>query len=120
MRTTVTLNDDLIADAATYSGIDDKSKLINAALEHYVRRMAAKRLVALGGTMPDLEVPARSTGHPVDDGSPSREAARSLAALGGTMPDLGVPKRRRIAREAKVADDEKSYRTKKGKRRDKE
>ena len=51
MRTTVTLDDDLIADASAYSGITDKSKLINLALDLYIKRMAAKRLIALGGMM---------------------------------------------------------------------
>ena len=83
-----------MADAATYSGVDDKSKLINLALDHYVKRMAAKRLVALGGTMPDLVVPARNSGRMRDDNSPSREAARALVAMGGTMPNLELPARR--------------------------
>lgn len=99
MRTTVTLDDDLMADAAIYSGIDDKSKLINLALDSYVKRMAALRLAALGGTMPDLVVPARKSVNWDDDASPSREAARALAARGGTMPDLEVPGRRRSADE---------------------
>jgi Arc/MetJ family transcription regulator len=115
MRTTVTLDDDLVADAAAYSGIDDKSKLINLALTDFVRRSAAKRLVALGGTMPDLVVPARNSSRMTDDDSPAREAARALAALGGTMPDLDLPPRRRpeYAQEAenyaKVAEDELEY-----------
>lgn len=115
MRTTVTLDDDLIADAATYSGIDDKSKLINLALDLYVKRMAAKRLVALGGTMPDLVIPARNSTHWADDHSPSREAARALVALGGTMPDLEIVTRRQSAppmeHHLKVAEDTPIYDT---------
>jgi len=103
MRTTVTLDDDLIADAATYSGVDDKSKLINLALDHYVKRMAAKRLVALGGSMPELVIPARNSVHWADDNSPSKEAARALVALGGTMPDADSPPRRRSAPDAETA-----------------
>ena len=37
-----------MADAAVYSGVDDKSKIVNLALDYYIKRMAAKRLVALG------------------------------------------------------------------------
>ncbi len=114
MRTTVTLDDDLIADASVYSGIADKSKLINLALDHYIKRMAAKRLVALGGTMPDLEVPARFRMR--DDDSPSKEAARALVALGGTMPDLEVPERRRyepVRYSSMVAEDPTPYGAKK-------
>jgi Arc/MetJ family transcription regulator len=119
MRTTVTLDDDLIADAATYSGLDDKSKLINLALDYYVKRMAAKRLIALGGTMPDLVIPARNSTYWADDNSPSKEAARALVALGGTMPDLDVPARRRPGQDAdpsqlsKVAEDPAPYGSKK-------
>lgn len=114
MRTTVTLNDDLIADAMTYSGLTDKSKLINLALDLYIKRMAAKRLVALGGTMPDLEVPARY--RMGDDHSPAKEAARALIALGGTMPDLDIPPRRRSdlasfePQSSMVAEDPSEYR----------
>jgi hypothetical protein len=89
MRTTLTLNDELMADAAAYSGIDDKSKIINLALNTYIKSMAAKRLVALGGTMPDLVVPPRNASRLADDFSPAKEAAMSLAATGGTMPDFG-------------------------------
>lgn len=113
MRTTVTLDDDLMADAATYSGVSDRSKLINLALDHYVKRMAARRLAALGGTMPDLHVPARNASRHFDDTSPAREAARALGALGGTMPDLEIGPRRQgaSAELSKVAEDEAAYRT---------
>jgi Arc/MetJ family transcription regulator len=59
MRTTVTLDDDLVAKAVDFAGIDEKSKLLNYVLDLYVKRMAAKRLAALGGTMPDLDIPSR-------------------------------------------------------------
>ncbi len=112
MRTTVTLDADLVADAAVYSGVTDKSKLITLALDYYVKRMAARRLVALGGTMPDLNVPARYRMR--DDDSPAKEAGRALAALGGTMPDFVDPPRRKseIARDehsAMVAEDPAPY-----------
>ena len=55
MRTTVTIDDDLVARAAEYSGIDEKSKLINFVLDAYIKKMSARRLAALGGKMPDLE-----------------------------------------------------------------
>jgi Arc/MetJ family transcription regulator len=61
MRTTVTLDDDLLASAADFSGIDEKSKLLNFVLDAYVKRMAAKRLAALGGSMPDLDIAGRDS-----------------------------------------------------------
>ena len=60
MRTTVTLDDDLIAEAIECSGIAEKSKLINFALKELVNRERAARFLALEGTMPDLEYPDRS------------------------------------------------------------
>jgi len=59
MRTTVTLDDELIAAAAEFSGITDKSRLINFALDAYTKKMAARRLAALGGTMPDFDISGR-------------------------------------------------------------
>jgi Arc/MetJ family transcription regulator len=115
MRTTVTLDDDLVADAMVYSGVTDRSKLINLALDHYIKRMAAKRLIALGGTMPDLNVPARYRMR--DDHSPAKEAGRALAALGGTTPDFEIPPRRRSdpapeeIKSQMVAEDPVPYRT---------
>jgi Arc/MetJ family transcription regulator len=61
MRTTVTIDDDLLAAATDFSGIDEKSKLINFVLDAYVKRMAARRLAALGGTMPDFDIAPRDS-----------------------------------------------------------
>ena len=55
--------DSVIADlwerAHRISGIDDRDALLKAALTTFVRREAAKGLIALGGTMPDFAVPPR-------------------------------------------------------------
>ena len=59
MRTTVTIDDDLLAAATEFSGISDKSKLINFTMDAYIKKMAARRLAALGGTMPDFDIPGR-------------------------------------------------------------
>jgi Arc/MetJ family transcription regulator len=59
-RATVTLNDDLVRTAQAFTGIEDKSALLNVALTVLVEREATKRLTALGGTMPDLQrIPRR-------------------------------------------------------------
>lgn len=59
-RTTVTLEDDLIRKAQAYTGVKEKSVLIREALTQLVQREAARRLAALGGTMPDLQrIPRR-------------------------------------------------------------
>jgi Arc/MetJ family transcription regulator len=59
MRTTVTLDDELVAAAQEYSGIQEKSELIREALRQMVAREAGRRLARLGGTMPDLEYTPR-------------------------------------------------------------
>lgn len=59
MRTTVTLDDELLKDAQEYSGIKEKSLLVNTALKALVEREAAHRLIALGGTMPGFKAAPR-------------------------------------------------------------
>lgn len=63
MRTTVNIDDELLADAIEFSGLKEKSAVLNEALRFYVAREAGKRLAKMGGTMPDLEdVPRRRFG----------------------------------------------------------
>ena len=49
MRTTITLDDDLVAAAQEYTGIQEKSALVRAALKALVQREAARRLGPAGG-----------------------------------------------------------------------
>ncbi len=62
MRTTITVDDALWRSAKDYSGITENSELIRKALRDLVSREAGRRLVALGGTMPDLVIPGRGRG----------------------------------------------------------
>ncbi len=60
MRTTITLDDELVKDAQELTGVTDKSALIKAALRALVERESARRLARLGGSQPDIEdVPRR-------------------------------------------------------------
>ena len=59
MRTTVTLDDELLADAEKYTGIKERTALINAGLKALVEREAARRLARLGGTEPQFRAPPR-------------------------------------------------------------
>lgn len=60
MRTTITLDDELLADAQEYTGIMEKTALVNAALKALVEREASRRMARLGGTEPDLKpIPRR-------------------------------------------------------------
>lgn len=55
MRTTIALDDELVRTAQEYTGVQEKTALIREALKSLIQREAARRLAALGGTMPELE-----------------------------------------------------------------
>ena len=60
MRTTITLDDELVRSAQEYSGVTEKTALIRLALTSLIQKEAARRLAALGGTMPEFEdIPRR-------------------------------------------------------------
>ena len=59
MRTTLNLDDELVATAMRYTGIKEKTALVHAALTLLVQREAARRLIALGGTMPNAKAAPR-------------------------------------------------------------
>lgn len=59
MRTTVTLDDELVADAMELTGETDRSRLLRMALESLVAREAGRRLIALGGSDPNATAAPR-------------------------------------------------------------
>lgn len=59
MRTTITIDESLLKDAQEFSGIREKSAVINEALRWFVAREAGRRLAKLGGSAPDFEAPPR-------------------------------------------------------------
>ena len=59
MRTTVALDDELLVQAQEYTGVKEKSALVNHALKALVEREAGRRLARLGGSMPGLKAPPR-------------------------------------------------------------
>ena len=60
MRTTVTLDDALYEQALAVADPDmDKADLFREAVKTFVRIQSAKRLAALGGSMPDMQLPPR-------------------------------------------------------------
>jgi Arc/MetJ family transcription regulator len=65
MRTTLNLDDALLERARKATGIAEKTALIHAGLEALIAREAARRLAALGGTMPDAKAPPRRRSRPV-------------------------------------------------------
>lgn len=59
MRTTLALDDDLVAEAQRLTGTKEKSALVREALKALIQRESARRLARLGGTEPGLDVPQR-------------------------------------------------------------
>lgn len=62
MRTTVTIDDELMARASELTGISERSTLLRAGLEALIRIESARRLAALGGTDPDADAAPRRRG----------------------------------------------------------
>ena len=61
MRTTLNIEDELLARAAELTGIKEKTSLVRLGLEALIARESARRLAALGGTEKNLEmIPRRS------------------------------------------------------------
>ena len=50
MRTTVTIDDDLLAKATELTGVTDRATLLRDGLKTMIRVESARRLAALGGS----------------------------------------------------------------------
>jgi Arc/MetJ family transcription regulator len=59
MRTTLALDDELVAKAQAFTGLKEKSSLVREALKALIERESARRLARLGGSEPDIEAPPR-------------------------------------------------------------
>ena len=59
MRTTIALDDELLAKAQAYTGLSEKSALVREALKALIEREAACRLARLGGSEPGITAPRR-------------------------------------------------------------
>ncbi len=59
MRTTLALDDDLVAKAQAFTGLKEKSALVREALTALIERESARRLARLGGSEPDAALPPR-------------------------------------------------------------
>jgi Arc/MetJ family transcription regulator len=65
MRTTIDIEDELLARATELTGIKEKTSLVRLGLEALIARESAKRLAALGGTEKNLEmIPRRRSDEP--------------------------------------------------------
>lgn len=59
VRTTINIDDDLLARAAKLTGPMDRSTMVREALKALIERESAKRLARLGGTQPELKAVRR-------------------------------------------------------------
>jgi len=64
MRTTLALDDDLLAEAQRLTGVQEKTLLVRAGLQALIERESARRLARLGATQPGLgPAPRRRSPH---------------------------------------------------------
>lgn len=64
MRTTLALDDQLLAQAQRMTGVKEKSALVREALNALIERESVRRLALLGGTEPALEAAPRRRAKP--------------------------------------------------------
>ncbi|QOF73399.1 type II toxin-antitoxin system VapB family antitoxin [Aminobacter sp. SR38] len=59
MRSTINIDDRLMEKARSLTGTKETAAIVRQALETLVRVETGKRLIALGGTMPDAKAAPR-------------------------------------------------------------
>jgi Arc/MetJ family transcription regulator len=64
MRTTIVLDDELLAKARALTGMNEKSALLREALKALIERESSRRLARLGGSEPDIMAPPRRRSQP--------------------------------------------------------
>ena len=60
MRTTLNIDDDLLAEAQRLTGEKEKTALVRRGLRALIEREAARRLARLGASMPRLKIARRN------------------------------------------------------------
>lgn len=62
MRTTLNIDDQLLAEAKRLTGMTERTALIHEGLKALIERESARRLARLGGSEPQLQdIPRRRT-----------------------------------------------------------
>ena len=64
MRTTLNIDDQLLADAQRITGLTEKAALVREGLRALIERESARRLARLGGSEPQLEPVSRRRSTP--------------------------------------------------------
>jgi Arc/MetJ family transcription regulator len=63
MRTTLNLDDQLLAEARRVTGVSEKATLVREGLKALIERETARRLARLASTEPQLKPVARRKSH---------------------------------------------------------
>jgi Arc/MetJ family transcription regulator len=61
-RTTVALDDELVAQAQAYTGLTEKTALLREALKALIQQESTRRLIKLGGSDPNATAAPRRRG----------------------------------------------------------
>lgn len=59
MRTTITLDDESLEQAGRAIGTHERAVVLREGLKALIEREAARRLIRLGGSVPDAKLPPR-------------------------------------------------------------
>jgi Arc/MetJ family transcription regulator len=59
MRTTLNVDDELVAKASRLTGVEERTSLVRMGLEALIAQKSAERLAKLGGTEKQLKRPRR-------------------------------------------------------------
>ena len=64
MRTTLNIDDELLAKAQRVSGVKERTALVREGLKALIERESARRLAKLGGTEPRMQPVSRRRSDP--------------------------------------------------------
>ena len=64
VRTTLAIDDELLAQARRLCGVQEKAALVREALKALIERESARRLARLGGSEPRVKSPPRRRSKP--------------------------------------------------------
>ncbi|GMQ89844.1 MAG: type II toxin-antitoxin system VapB family antitoxin [Gammaproteobacteria bacterium] len=64
MRTTLNIDDQLLAEAQRITGMAGKAALVREGLKALIERESARRLARLGGSEPKMKPISRRRSHP--------------------------------------------------------
>ena len=59
MRTTLNIDDELVAKASKLTGVEERTALVRMGLQALIAQKSAQRLAGLGGTQKQLKRPHR-------------------------------------------------------------